>query len=775
MADSFGLKIGLEGEKEFKKALADINQSFKVLGSEMKLATSQFDKNDKSVEALAARNKVLRKEIDEQTTKIDTLRKALQNAATSFGENDRRTQNWQIQLNNAEAALNDMNRELDENEKAIKEGGKAAEESGSKFEGFGKVLKTVGVALGAVAVAAGAAAVKLGKEVIAAYADYEQLVGGVDTLFKDSSQEIQRYAANAYKTAGLSANEYMETVTGFSASLIQSLGGDTEKAAKYADMAITDMSDNANKMGTDMSSIQNAYQGFAKQNYTMLDNLKLGYGGTKQEMERLLADAEKISGVKYDISSYADVVEAIHVMQESMDIAGTTAKEAEATISGSMNALKSAVSNLIVGFGDANADMELLCGNMVDAFKTVVENITPVIENIIAALPTVLDALLTAVGELLPTLLESVTELFSQVLETLLSLLPQLIPAAVQALMTIVNTLIENLPLLIDAAVQLVTTLVTGIGDALPTLIPAAVQAIVTIVQGLVDSLPMILDAALQLITGLAQGLLDAIPVLIAALPEIVNGIICGGSSRFTGSQGSSVLKLFGLTAASTGINEKAAQTAGIAYDRVVLFPASHATYYPGAQSMAMKVLYEKESLRLLGAQIVSGEGVDKRIDVLATAIRAKMTALELTELDLSYAPPYSSAKDPVNMAGFMIEDLESGKVRQFHWNEVEDLPCNGSATLLDVRTEGEYRRGHLNGFRNIPLDDLREHLDELERDKPVYVNCQTGLRSYLACRLLTQYGFSCSHLSGGYSFYQVVTQEQQTARSAYPCGMEKL
>ena len=526
MADGFGLKIGLEGEKEFKKALADINQSFKVLGSEMNLATSQFDKNDKSVEALAARNKVLRKEIDEQTTKIDTLRKALQNAATSFGENDRRTQNWQIQLNNAEAALNDMNRELDENEKAIKDSGKAAEESGSKFETFGNVLKTVGAAMGAVVVAAGAAAVKLGKEVIAAYADYEQLVGGVDTLFKDSSQEIQRYAANAYKTAGLSANEYMETVTGFSASLIQSLGGDTEKAAKYADMAITDMSDNANKMGTDMSMIQSAYQGFAKQNYTMLDNLKLGYGGTKSEMERLLADAEKISGVKYDISSYADIVEAIHVMQESMDIAGTTAKEAEATISGSVNALKSAVSNLIVGFGDADADMELLCGNMVDAFKTVVANTTPVIENIVAALPTALNALLTAVGELLPTLLEAVIGLFSQVLETLLSLLPQLIPATVSALMTIVNTLIENLPLLMDAAVQLVSTLVTGIADALPSLIPAAMQAIVTIAQGLVDNLPMLLDAALQLITGLTQGLLDALPVLIAALPEIINGII---------------------------------------------------------------------------------------------------------------------------------------------------------------------------------------------------------------------------------------------------------
>ena len=250
---------------------------------------------------------------------------------------------------------------------------------------------------------------------------------------------------------------------------------------------------------------------------------------------------------------------------------------------------------------------------------------------------------------------------------------------------------------------------------------------------------------------------------------------ICGGNSRFTGSQGSSVLKVFDLTAASTGINEKTAKAAGIAYEKVMLFPASHASYYPGAQSLTMKVLYEKETLRLLGAQIVGREGADKRIDVLATAIRAGMTALELTELDLAYAPPYSSAKDPVNMAGFMIEDLESGKVRQFHWDEVDGLPRDGSAALLDVRTEWEYQRGHLDGFQNVPLDDLREHLDELDRSKPVYVNCQTGLRSYLACRLLTQYGFACAHLAGGYSFYQVVTQEQQTAQSAYPCGMEKL
>lgn len=547
MADNFGLKIGLEGEKEFKKALADINSSFKVLGSEMKLVESQFDKNDTSVSALTARNEVLNKAIEAQKQKIETLRAALQNAAESFGENDRRTQNWQVQLNNAEAALNGMERELDQNNEALAkaesgmdeageaademsdeldDAGDSAEKSESKFSGLGTTLKAVGAAMGAVVVAAAAGAVKLGKEVVSAYADYEQLVGGIDTLFKDSSNEMQKYAANAYKTAGMSANDYMETVTGFSASLISSLGGDTEKAAKYADMAITDMSDNANKMGSDMESIKNAYAGFSKGQFNMLDNLKLGYGGTKTEMERLLADAEAISGIHYDIDSYADVVSAIHVIQEEMDIAGTTAKEADATISGSISSLQSAIQNLIVGFGDADADMEMLCENMVDAFQTVVKNITPVIENIVKALPTVVEALIQAIADLLPTLLETVTELFSQVLTTLLSLLPSLIPAAVEAVMTIVNTLIENLPLLVDAAVQLITTLVSGIAAALPQLIPAAVEAVITIVQGLVDSLPMILDAALQLVTGLAQGILDAIPVIIEALPEVIMSIV---------------------------------------------------------------------------------------------------------------------------------------------------------------------------------------------------------------------------------------------------------
>lgn len=547
MADNFGLKIGLEGEKEFKKALSEINQSFKVLGSEMKVVQSQFDKNDSSVEALTARNQVLNKEIEAQKQKIETLRAALANASESFGENDRRTQSWQIQLNNATAALNDMERELDRNntaldeaeremddaansaddlEEEIEEAGDAADDSEGKFSKLGSTLKTVGVAMGAVVTAAAAAAVSLGKAVVEAYSEYEQLVGGIDTLFEESSGKLQEYANNAYKTAGMSANDYMETVTSFSASLIQSLGGDTEKAVEYADMAITDMADNANKMGSDIATIQTAYQGFAKQNYTMLDNLKLGYGGTKTEMERLLADAQAISGIEYDISSYADVVSAIHVIQESMGIAGATAAEAEHTIEGSMNSMKAAIDNLIVGFGNADADIEQLCNNVVDAFQDVLTNITPVIQNIISALPTALNALIATVGDLLPTLLDTVVDLFSQVLTTLLTLIPQLIPAVVEALMTIVNTLIENLPLLVDAAVQIVVSLVDGIGSALPELIPAAVQAIITIVQGLVDNLPMILDAALQLIMGLAEGLLTAIPMLIEALPSIILAIV---------------------------------------------------------------------------------------------------------------------------------------------------------------------------------------------------------------------------------------------------------
>lgn len=249
---------------------------------------------------------------------------------------------------------------------------------------------------------------------------------------------------------------------------------------------------------------------------------------------------------------------------------------------------------------------------------------------------------------------------------------------------------------------------------------------------------------------------------------------ICGLDSRYRGSQGSSIIKVFDLTAASTGLTEKAAASAGIDADCVVLSPGSHASYYPGARPMTMKVVFERGTFRLLGAQIAGGEGVDKRIDVLAVALHAGMRADELKDLDLAYAPPYSSAKDPVNMAGFMVENLKRGLVRQWHWDEEPSLARDGSITLLDVRTAAEYERGHIDGFRNIPVDELRGRLGELDRDKPLYVICQSGLRSYIACRILAQEGFDCRNFSGGYRFYAAVTKERGMGSCATPCGMDR-
>ena len=343
------------------------------------------------------------------------------------------------------------------------------------------------------AAAVGAAATAIGALTTAAvnnYAEYEQLVGGVETLFKNSADTVMGYAENAYKTAGLSANEYMETVTSFSASLLQSLDGDTKAAASAADMAITDMADNANKMGTSMEMIQNAYQGFAKQNYTMLDNLKLGYGGTKEEMERLLADAEKLSGQEYDISSYADIVDAIHVVQTEMGITGTTAKEAATTIQGSTASMKSAWANLVTGIADDSADFDTLMSNFVDSVVTVGENIIPRIQ----------------------TTIQGVTQLVSAASKTIVPL--------------VVDTLMQNLPALLTAGVDLVFALVNGILDNLDTVIDCVLQLIDVIVDKLIENLPKLVEGGIKLTLGLAEGLIKALPKLLSKTPQIIRGIV---------------------------------------------------------------------------------------------------------------------------------------------------------------------------------------------------------------------------------------------------------
>ena len=255
---------------------------------------------------------------------------------------------------------------------------------------------------------------------------------------------------------------------------------------------------------------------------------------------------------------------------------------------------------------------------------------------------------------------------------------------------------------------------------------------------------------------------------------RIIADNICGGDSRYPGSQGSSVIKVFDMTAATTGINETNARKAGLDVDTVILSPMSHAGYYPGGKVMTMKVVFEKETYRLLGAQIVGYEGVDKRIDVLATAIHAGMKATELKDLDLAYAPPYSSAKDPVNMAGFMIDNISKGILKQWHLEEVDLLPRDGSVTLLDVRTVREYGNGHIEGFKNIPVDELRERLDEIEKDKPVYVICQSGLRSYIGTRILEGNGYKAYNFSGGFRFYDAAMHDRSLIETATACGMDQ-
>ena len=255
---------------------------------------------------------------------------------------------------------------------------------------------------------------------------------------------------------------------------------------------------------------------------------------------------------------------------------------------------------------------------------------------------------------------------------------------------------------------------------------------------------------------------------------RIIADNICGGDSRYTGSQGSSVIKVFDMTAATTGINETNARKAGLDVDTVILSPMSHAGYYPGGKVMTMKVVFEKETYHLLGAQIVGYEGVDKRIDVLAAAIHGKMKATELKDLDLAYAPPYSSAKDPVNMAGFMIDNISKGILKQWHLEDIDPLPRDGSVTLLDVRTVREYGNGHIEGFKNIPVDELRERMDEIEKDKPVYVICQSGLRSYIGTRILEGNGYTAYNFAGGFRFYDAVMHDRCLIETSTACGMDQ-
>lgn len=392
---------------------------------------------------------------------------------------------------------------------------------------LGSLAKTGATAIVGLVAAASAAVGALATLSIKQYAEYEQLVGGVETLFKDSSKLVQRYAANAFETAGLSANEYMNTITSFSASLLQGLGGDTEKAARIGHQAIIDMSDNANKMGTDMTMIQNAYQGFAKQNYTMLDNLKLGFGGTKEEMQRLLVEAEKISGVKYNISNFSDIIEAIHVIQNEMGITGTTAKEAATTISGSFNMLKSAWSNILTGMASDTENFDDLVNDLVYSLQTFGGNILPRIKIAIGGITKLFNSLVQElpllINSVLPELLNSGIDIVKNLISGIQEGLPSLINTALDIMMSLVNGVIEVMPMLLEIGLQALMTLGQGIAQNLPTLIPVIVDLIISMCNMIIENLPLILDVAIDIILALVEGLVTALPTLISEVPRIIN------------------------------------------------------------------------------------------------------------------------------------------------------------------------------------------------------------------------------------------------------------
>jgi phage-related protein len=563
MAKDIGPKIGIEGEAQFKKEINQIIQQAKTLDAQMKAVAASFDDEADAVERNTKISKQLQKQIDVQREAVAKLTEMHQKYVDAYGEGDTKTLKWaeslakaQTKLSTLENELKKSNQELDgfgegadEATTEVKELGDETKKTSEDTSKFGEILKA---ALSKEAImgslnaikdgmkAIGNAAISFGKEVVSAYADYEQLEGGVKKLFGDNDWEIvARNAQNAFKTAGLSANEYMETVTSFSASLISSLGKDTKQAADLADRAIRDMSDNANTFGTDISSIQSAYQGFAKGQFSMLDNLKLGYGGTKTEMERLILDAEKLNSTfKAERTtngelalSFADIVKAIGIVQDDMKITGTTFNEAEGTISGSIDAMKSAFQNFLIGLGSNNADIDMLLNNIVVSFENVVNNIQPIIERLIDYIPGIIGAILPVLQSMAPELMRTAVGLFNGFVSAIISALPDLIPVAVEGIEMFTDTILDNLPTIIDAGFELIFALVKGLVKAIPDLLAQAPQILGKFTNEIINNLPNIIAAGGMILSALTKGLVQGMQGIFDAGHKIMDNI----RSIFTG------------------------------------------------------------------------------------------------------------------------------------------------------------------------------------------------------------------------------------------------
>lgn len=512
-----GITIEIGGDTtKLSKALSDVNKTIQNTQSQLKDVNKLLKLDPGNTELIAQKQRLLGDSIKATTEKLDKLKEAQKQAQQALKDG---TIN-QEQYDALQREIVQTEQDLQNLEDEYKKCGKSAEDMGETSKKGAEVAKKAIQGIAVVASAVAGVVAKVVKDAVQSYAEYEQLVGGVETLFKQSADTVQKYAQDAYKTAGLSANEYMDTVTSFSASLISSLGGDTKKSAEIGNQAIIDMSDNANKMGTDMQLLQNAYQGFAKGQFNMLDNLKLGYGGNKTEMERLLKDAQKLSGVKYNIDSFADISQAIHVIQENLDIAGTTQKEAMSTIQGSAQMTKSAWQNVLTSLASGEGNIQQMVGNLITSAQALLNNLIPVIKE-------ALKGIVTAIGQIAPEIIQILPGLATDIIPPMLSAI-ELIMVALMDVMpdlvtTIIETLLNHIDELIECAVTMFTALVDGLSTSIPQLIPVMLQAVVTIVNALINNMPKLLQASGKLIGALVSGLIKNLPQIASAGTQILN------------------------------------------------------------------------------------------------------------------------------------------------------------------------------------------------------------------------------------------------------------
>lgn len=612
---------------------------------------------------------------------------------------------------------------------------KGTNDCDSAFSKTGGKAAAFGKAVAAGAAVAGAAVVALGKKSLDLYADYEQLVGGVETLFKDSSDIVMNYANQAYKTAGLSANEYMETITGFSASLLQSLGGDTKKAAEYGNQAVIDMSDNANKMGTDIARIQDAYQGFAKQNFTMLDNLKLGYGGTREEMERLLEDANRINAehgkmTDYSIDSFADITEAIHVVQTEMGITGTTSKEAATTIQGSLKMVQGAWTNLLTGLGDENADIDQLLNNLIDSITTAAKNIMPRITLIITGMVKAIKQLAPEIPKILKNMLPELITGVQGLIEGLVAVLPDLLQVIMDVIPMLFEALAEMAPMLIEAAAQLILIFCENLETLLPMIINTIIKALPQIIVALVKAIPTLVRALVSALIALCNMFMEPGKMFMQWLwngiktkaPVIAKNLLTWAKS----------LPKKIKTGLGSLVSIAATWIAGLAKTVKTKITSLASNVLGWAKRIPQKIKSGLGSLKSAGTNLITGLWNGMKSKFNSVVSWAKGMAAKLPKAVRKVLGIKSPSRVMMEIGGYVTEGFAKGiadkiKVAKAAVSELADIPINADYPTTPVAPVAGLISRAVRGASGLVADNSSTVNQTINFNQPVTTPAETA------------------------------------------------